>query len=131
MKKGVVERTIKKKFGISHKVFKYLNEYAFRMGEDISLKGNIVLSGFSEFDRAEISIIKKMVGSYARKLTDSFGVDELKVTLKSVHKIEKAEKFEITASAIKDKKTVSSEVTDKNLYFALDSSLKKVENQLS
>lgn len=101
------------------------------MGDNIELKGNIVLSGFSELDRAEMSILKKVVGGYARKFHDTFDVEELKLTLKSVHKIEKAEKFEINASAIKDGKSVSSEITDKNLFFALDSALKKVEGQLN
>jgi ribosome-associated translation inhibitor RaiA len=101
------------------------------MDEDMELGGNIMLSGFSDFDRAELGIVKKMVGAYARKFTDSFGVNELKITLKPVHQIENSEKFEIKAAAIKDGKPITSETVDKNVYFAIDSVLKKVEGQLS
>ena len=100
------------------------------MSDELKLGGNIVLSGFTEFDRAELSIIKKLVGAYARKFSEEFGVEELKITLKPVHQIEKSEKFEIRAAAFKSGKPINSDTTDKNVYFAVDSVLKKIEEQL-
>lgn len=97
---------------------------------DMELGGNIILSGFSELDKSELSILKKMIGSYARKFADTYAVTELKITLKEVHKIEKSEKFEIKAAAVKDAKKINSEITDKNLFFAIDTALKKIEAQL-
>jgi len=39
--------------------------------EDMQLGGQIVLSGFKELKPAEIIVVKKLVGSYARKFSDN------------------------------------------------------------
>ena len=99
------------------------------MGESDESK-NIILSGFSEFDNAEMSVVNKIVNTYSRKFFDSFGVQELKIMLKPVHKMKNNMKFEVKASVVKEGKIIFSELVDKNVYFALDKVLKKVEEQL-
>ncbi|MFH1591684.1 MAG: hypothetical protein ABIC95_07225 [archaeon] len=95
--------------------------------EEIALGGNIQLTGFSALDRPNMVVVKKMVGNYARKISEACkDFQELHVTLKTVHETEKSEKYEIHARVI-DKGTLhSAEVTDRNLFFAIDNLLKKI-----
>ena len=66
---------------------------------------------------------------YARKLSDNIeGFENLKITLKIVHKTEGSEKYEVHANLIINGKPITSEITDRNLFVALDEVLKKVES---
>lgn len=99
--------------------------------EDIQLGGQIILSGFKELKPAEIIVVKKLVGSYARKFSDNVkGYESLNLHLKEVHKTPGSEKYELHAKVIYDGKVESSEVTDRNIFVALDSVLKKLETLL-
>jgi len=96
--------------------------------EDMQLGGQIVLSGFKELKPAEIIVVKKLVGSYARKFSDNVkGYESLNIHLKEVHKTPGSEKFEIHARVLYDGKVEASEVIDRNIFVALDSVLKKIE----
>lgn len=93
----------------------------------LELGGNIALSGFSERDFTELIVVKKMVGQYARRFTDSMpGFSRLAVTLKEVH----GTKFEVIVKAGIDGHEFASEVTEHNLFVALDSALKHVQSQM-
>lgn len=93
----------------------------------MELGGNITLSGFSERDFAELIVIKKVVGQYARKLHDSHeGFSHLTITFKTVG----SKQFELHAKAEIDGTQIVSAVTDHNLFVALDSVLKKVVAQI-
>ncbi|MFH1649493.1 MAG: hypothetical protein ABIA93_03015 [Candidatus Woesearchaeota archaeon] len=97
---------------------------------DIELGGNIRLAGFNELDPSEFIVVKKVVGSYARKFSDRLGeLQELSITLKSVHKQEHSEKYEIHALLIggKSGKPLTAEITEHNLFVGLDLVLKKIE----
>lgn len=97
-----------------------------------TLGGNIQLTGFSDLDRSSMIILKKIVGNYARRFTEICQkCDSLHVTMKPVHEREKSEKYEIHALMVAQGKNYNSEVVDRNLFFALDSCLKKVENEIS
>jgi len=96
--------------------------------EDIQLGGQIVLSGFKELKPAEIIVVKKLVGSYARKFSDNIkDYESLNIHLKEVHKTPGSEKFEIHAKILHEGKIEASEVIDRNIFVALDSVLKKIE----
>ena len=85
--------------------------------------GNIALAGFGDRDFTEMIVVKKMVGQYARKLSDNFkDFSGLKLTLKSVH----GSKAEIHAHATISGKELVSKETASNIYVALDSCLKSV-----
>lgn len=97
----------------------------------IELGGNITLSGFKELDRDTMVIVKKIVGTYVKKFSETNDkFQSLAITLKHVHERETSEKFEIKANLTADKQH-NSDVTDRNLMFALDNALKKVDSSFS
>jgi len=98
--------------------------------ETIELGGSIRLSGFSEVDGGSMIIIKKIVGSFVKKVNEKNPkFQSLTVTLKKIHASKESEttgKFEIHTLLATDK-NYNAEVTDMNLMFAIDKVLKKVE----
>ena len=98
------------------------------MSEDVELGGNITLTGFKEVSPAEMVVVKKMVGSYARQLSDDItDFQSLKVTLKEVHKAaaNANEKHEIHVSVRYHGHHFEVKETDRNLFVVLDSALHK------
>lgn len=98
----------------------------------MQLGGNIELSGFRDLDGSSMVILKKMVGNYAKRmseLTEKF--ENLKLTMKPVHETEKSELYEIHAQLMDNGKPVVSEVTERNLFVAIDSALKKIVSEIS
>lgn len=97
----------------------------------IELGGNITLIGFKELDYAEMVVIKKIVGNYARKLSDREQVNELTLNLKQVHHTsEESSKFEMKAKVDINGKIFNSEIVDYNLFIAIDNIMKKLETQI-
>ncbi len=94
----------------------------------MELGGNITLIGFKEIDKAELVVVKKLVGSYTRKLSDTVsGFEGITVSLKLVHKTDEGHpKYELHAKAIISGKPFVSEVVDRNLFVGLDEALKNV-----
>lgn len=98
------------------------------MEDDMELGGKISLSGFKEIKPAEFIVVKKIIGGYARKFSDSLvNYESLHIYLKGVHKTPGSEKFEIHGKLLFDGKLKVSEIVDRNLFVALDSVLKKLE----
>jgi hypothetical protein len=98
------------------------------MDEDMELGGNISLSGFKEVKPAELIVVKKIIGGYARKFSDSLNnYESLRIYLKAVHKTPGSEKYEIHGKLLFDGNLKVSEIVDRNLFVALDSVLKKLE----
>jgi len=99
------------------------------MEDDMQLGGNIVLSGFKALDKAELVVVKKIVGSYARKFSDNLkGYEALELHLKEVHKTEGSEKFELHTKIMYAGKSETTETTNRNIFVALDTTLKKLES---
>ncbi len=97
------------------------------MCDKITLGGNIELSGFSEIDGGSMIILKKILGSYSRKISDSFkGYEKLGVEMKK-----EGDVFSVDAAVTisGDEKSASS--SDKNLFVAVDSALKDLEKKLN
>jgi hypothetical protein len=93
--------------------------------KDLQLGGNITLSGFKEIGRGEIIVVKKIVGSYARKFSDNIdNFESLKLNLKIVHQTEASEKYELHCQAIAGGKSYNTDHTDRNLFVCLDHVLK-------
>ena len=100
---------------------------------DLTLGGNIVLSGFSVVDSGSMVIVKKIVGTYAKKLSEAHtDFEQLKIHVKPVHKAGEgpAKKFEIHAHVSIGGKVHVAEVTDNNLFMVLDKAIKKVDAML-
>ena len=90
----------------------------------IELGGNIKLIGFNELDAASLIVVKKITGNYAWKISEKTNsiVDELSLELKNT---EDAQKGINSNLKIKDKE-INAEVTDVNLFYALDKALSKL-----
>lgn len=93
----------------------------------IELGGNIKLTGFKELDPGMLIVVKKIVGNYAKKISEQASeFQELTLTLKEVHKTEKNRKYELQGKLVTDKKVYSAEMTDFNLFYAMDKVLSKL-----
>ena len=89
----------------------------------IELGGSIKLSNFEGIEPALLIVIKKVVGNYTKKISESFKeFKEIMITLedKSTNKI---------AVRVKADKEYTSEASDKNLFFALDKALSIILKQ--
>ena len=102
------------------------------MAETLQLGGNIELTGFSDIDPATLVVVKKIVGNHAKRYTDIVdGFDKLHLTLKHIHQQQDSTKFELHCLVAGSGAKYASEVTEINLFFALDKVLKKIENEIS
>ena len=100
------------------------------MEDVLQLGGNIELSGFRDVDRSSFVIVKKIVGNYARKFSDSSSsFEKLQLSLKPANANEAKSKFELHALLVNDGQTHSAQETDHNLFVVLDNTLKKIETQ--
>lgn len=83
----------------------------------MKLGGNIELEGFDNMEPAQLIVIKKIVGSSAKKISEEVAeFDNLQITLKE------NEKDKVTISGKIKVKDVEheAEASDKNLFFALN-----------
>ncbi|RMF06962.1 hypothetical protein D6764_01025 [Candidatus Woesearchaeota archaeon] len=97
----------------------------------IELGGNIELVGFKDFDSASLIVVKKIVGNYARRFSELSQVDKLTLSCKKVHERESSSLFEVQAKLSSNGSVVNADVTDRNLFFAIDAALKKIEQSIS
>lgn len=94
----------------------------------IELGGNIKLVGFKELDPATLVVVKKIVGSYARKISDqATKFQELSLHIKSMS--EDKRKVELHGKLVTDGGVLASETTDFNLFFAMDKVLSNIFTQ--
>lgn len=98
----------------------------------IELGGNITLSGFKEVGFSELIVVKKMVGNYARKISEKLGgFDNLTLTVKPIHQTsEDSFKYELHGKLIHKGKVYTTEITEFNLFIAIDEAMKNIESQL-
>jgi ribosome-associated translation inhibitor RaiA len=110
---------------------KILSESEGMHMDTMELGGNIQLTGFSELGRDEMSVVKKMVGSYVKKFMEKEPkFEQLSVVMKPVHKTDAEKLFEIHAKMIAQGNPITAELTDRNLFSTVDSVLKKIEARL-
>ena len=97
----------------------------------IELGGNITLVGFKELGYAELVVVKKIVGNYARRFSDKDPLNNLTLTVKPIHNTnEDSSKFELKAKADLNGKIFNADLVEYNLFVGLDSALKKLETQI-
>lgn len=101
------------------------------MDENLKLGGNIELSGFRDIDSSSMIVLKKIIGNHARRISELAKKPEaLHITLKPVHEREKSEKYEVHAKIVDNGKMYAAEITDRNLFTAVDTVLKKIVNEM-
>ena len=99
--------------------------------ESAKLGGNIELSGFRDIDGSSMVVLKKIIGNYAKRISElTKRMETLHITLKPVHEREKSEKYELHAKVVDNGKVYASEFTDRNLFVAVDTVLKKIVNEM-
>ena len=98
------------------------------MEEDIvELGGNISLSGFKDLEPGSMTIIKKIVGNYAKKFSEkSSDFEKLALTMKK-----KESEYKVDVKLLLKGNSITAEETDRNLFFVVDKVLKKIEEQVS
>lgn len=110
-----------------------LKRYNKNSMEDINidmmqLGGNIQLIGFKELDPAKLIVVKKVVGNYVRKIEEkTHQFEKIAIHMKKIHNSE----YEIQTKTIVDGKPYNSELTDYNLFVALDKTLSKVLEEIT
>jgi len=101
------------------------------MTEEINLGEFITLKGFHEEDGSTMVAVKKIVGSYVKKIMDTLeSFQDITVTLKRVHGHEKdgkivGGKYEIHIK-VNAGKVFTAENTEHNLFVTLDKTFKKI-----
>ena len=102
------------------------------MDEDSDkLGGNIELSGFKDIDSSSMIVVKKIVDNHAKRIAELANkLSVVHITLKPVHVKEKSEKYEIHAKVVDDGKVYASDITERNLFVAIDEVLKKIVNEM-
>lgn len=86
--------------------------------QETKLGGNIALVGFEVLEPAELLIVKKIVGSYVRKMCRAAGYKEMRLTLQQ-RSHGKTFKHEVDGQALFVEGRFGSNVTAWNLYTAL------------
>jgi ribosome-associated translation inhibitor RaiA len=96
--------------------------------DNLQLGGNIELSGFGVLDGGMMIILKKIIGNYARKMSDhSNSFESLGLRMKTVHD----SKYEIHAKLMDNGKAITSSAVEHNVFVAVDSALKKIMHEIS
>jgi hypothetical protein len=90
------------------------------------LGGNIELTGFRPLDGGSMIVLKKIIGNYARKFSDNYGSEKLALQL-----MPGAGMYALRGTVHKQGKIVTSDHADANVFFVVDTVLKKLENQLT
>lgn len=87
----------------------------------IELGGNIKLEGFEELSKEKLVVLKKIIGTFAKELSESNqDFKEILVKLEDSYKI---------TILIKTKTKTKSEVEDSSLFFALSLAIKDAKSK--
>jgi hypothetical protein len=104
-----------------------MEEHDSNADDLLKLGGSIELSGFNAVDRGSMVVLKKIIGNYARRMSDSSkGFQALKLRVKIVHD----SVYELHCQMIDSGNAVTSSVEDRNVFVAVDSALKKIIEQI-
>jgi len=86
----------------------------------VRLGGNIELYGVENLDGATMVVLKKIIGTYARKFSEK-GLERLSVSFSGT---------DIKVEAVAQSNTLTSSASHENMFFSLDNALKDIGNQL-
>lgn len=89
------------------------------------LGGNIELSGFRELDGGTMIVLKKIIGNYARRFSDTYGSEKMELGI-----ARDADNFSLTGSVSCKGNKITAVHADKNVFFLVDAVLKRIEQEL-
>lgn len=97
------------------------------MEDTVTLGSSIELTGFKEIEGATMVVIKKMVGTYVKNISEKAKkFEKINITLKSGE----GGNFQLETTLVDEGREIKAEESSNNLFFALDKVLKKIEEQL-
>ncbi|MBW3013014.1 hypothetical protein KY325_00405 [Candidatus Woesearchaeota archaeon] len=96
--------------------------------ETIKLGGNIELSGFRDLDGGTMVILKKIIGNYVRRLSDSS--EKFESFRLHMKQISQGNIFEVHGHLIDNGKNYAAEHTDRNLFVTVNKVLSKIESSM-
>ena len=91
----------------------------------IELGGSIKLDGFNSVDIPSLIVVKKIVGNYAKKISENNA--EYKELLLEV--LSTGPTYELSATLTTSSKVYTSKASDINLFFALNKVLNGVQKE--
>lgn len=101
------------------------------MEEDIKLGEQIILTGFKGLDGGTMHILRKMIGSEVKKLSERcHQFEELKLVLNPIHKTQGSEIYEIHGNLIDNGKPFAAKVDDRNVFVAVSKVLERIEKEI-
>lgn len=90
----------------------------------MQLGGNIELTGFDSLDKAQLVVLKKIVGNYAKEFSEKAKLEKLGVTA-----TKEGDEYSVVVE-LAGEKPVKSELKGKNLFFVLGNVLENIKKQL-
>ena len=97
-------------------------EENFNAADTLELGSKIKISGFRDLDGGKMVVVKKIVGNYVKKIEERHqGFREIYIHMKMIHNSQ----FEVQVKTIIGNEPKHFEVTDYNLFFALDNALNR------
>ena len=90
----------------------------------IELGGNIKLENFENLDPIKLVVVKKVVGNYAKKISEKHPFQELKLVLTADNE------FKVDSILTKENKETRASSSDKNLFYALNQALDNLTKAL-
>ncbi len=90
------------------------------------LGGNIELTGFRELDGGSMIVLKKIIGNYARRFSDTYGSEKIELSMSKT-----SDMFSLTGSVFCKGQKITAVHSDKNIFFLVDAVLKRIEQEIS
>ena len=98
--------------------------------ETINLGTSIQLTGFRDLDGGKMVILKKLVGNYARRISDKCEkFENLSLVMKPVGS--SLDVYEIHGKLVDSGKVYAAEATERNMFVVVDGVLAKLFNGIS
>ena len=95
--------------------------------ETINLGTSIQLTGFRDLDGGKMVILKKLVGNYARRISDQCEkFENLCIVMKPVG----SGNYEVDAKLVNSGKVFTADASERNMFVVVDQVLAKLFNQV-
>jgi len=95
--------------------------------DTVTLGSSIELTGFKDIDGATLIVVKKMVGSYVKNISEKAKkFEKINISLES----KDDSNFQLKVTLVDEGKEIQAEDNSNNLFFCLDKVLKKVESNI-
>ncbi len=92
---------------------------------------NLALAGFRNIDSSSMEIVRNNIDKHMKRIAElTKKIENLHITLKTVHEREKSEKYDIRVKLNDNGKIYAAHSNDRNLFVAIDMALEKLIHEL-